>query len=152
MSFLNEPQFRPLEFSETILALACFQLLRCPVLIGTMSSVTPVPHLPRTIQVFPGLWLLLSFPQWDYAGLGWLGGGFDSRLGFPADHIRNGSLWFLHKFCSFISTLALIRPSRETRREILCCRLLIFSLWYCFQQPAAPRCRHCQCLVFSPFN
>lgn len=35
--------------------------------------------LSRILQVFPGLWLLLSFTQWDYAGL-WWGGGEDFQL------------------------------------------------------------------------
>lgn len=36
--------------------------------------------LSRILQVFPGLWLLLSFPQWDYAApwRGW--GGSDFHL------------------------------------------------------------------------
>lgn len=72
--------------------MACFQPLRCPVLIGTMSSVTPTPSLPRTLQVFPGLWLLLSFPQWDYVRL--LGEQRGGGVWFPADHIRNSSLDF----------------------------------------------------------
>lgn len=105
-------------------ALACFQPLRCPVLIGTMSPVTPASTLPpRTLQVFPGLWLLLSVPQWDYVGL-WREERRERRRRrregaqiFPADHIRNGSLGFLHKFCSLSDASALIRPSRDARRE-----------------------------------
>lgn len=58
--------------------------------------------LSRILQVFPGLWLLLSFPQWDYAAP-WRGWG---GLGFPSDHIRNGSLLFLHRLCSFSSSEA----------------------------------------------
>lgn len=70
---------------ETQPALACFQPLRCPVLIGTMSPVTPAPApSPGLSRFFPGLWLLLSVPQWDYVGL-WRGGGGGGggELGFP---------------------------------------------------------------------
>lgn len=129
------------------------------------------PGFPRplTASFFPSMGLRWSVVRGEEFG----GGGFDSRLRSAADHIRNGSLWFLHKFCSFIAASALIRLSRDTRRDRrqgvtdkrqrvqLCFCFFISSLWCCYLLLPAVFvflqhrcCPHFQCFgcLFSQFN
>lgn len=67
------------------------------------------PRPPSPLQDSPGFPRPLAAAFCPSMGLRWAvergeEGEGEGGLWFPADHIRNGSLGFLHKFCSFSSS------------------------------------------------